>query len=297
MEVTEAYILVNTIFSFLFYPASIILLAVIFSLLFRLFQQPGASYQRYRGILWFNYAFCGVLFIFYIATFGLTLHTLYTEVYDGEATVYYVSGRPVQYVLIVVYDLLYTIAALEILAASFVLLSTHRNYHNNSSVSAPSYDPKKNKKFLTIRSSQMPLLFLTLIATPLLLSSLFRLGYNATYLLSVAAAQPYISVTLASTIITGLALILTFSGLLAIGVKAEDPIDQFDLEQRALQEGHYAPSHAAAPGHEPYSNELNDKGVRSSEANGGWDLRDRIEGWKPSFRKGGKSGLGLRTGF
>lgn len=135
-EVTAAYILVQVIFGDLGYLADIVLLAVVFGLLFELLQRSGSGYRRYGGILYAHYAFCGVLFVLYLAIFGVTVRVLYSEIFYGESSVATVNGRPVQYVLDVTYDVFYACASLEILVISTLIVFKHRKYRTNNNVRA-----------------------------------------------------------------------------------------------------------------------------------------------------------------
>jgi len=135
-EVTAAYILVQIIFGDFGYLADVILLAVVFGLLFQLLQRPGTGYFRYRGILYAHYAFCGVLFVLYLAIFGISVRGLYDAVFNGESSVSTVNGRPVQYVLDVTYDVLYACASFEVLVISISILLKHRAHGTNNNVRA-----------------------------------------------------------------------------------------------------------------------------------------------------------------
>ena len=70
----------------------------------------------------------------------------------------------------------------------------------------------------------------------------------------------------------------------------------FDMEDRGLQQGGFAPSHAP-PSQEPNLYDLPDKGNVAVRDNRSIGWMDRIYDLTPSFRKGGKSGLGLKTAF
>ena len=131
-------------------------------------------------------------------------------------------------------------------------------------------------------------------------SRLFTLGYNAAYELTWFDYE-LISATIAFIVISGLAKALIFAGLVAITRQAVNKNHHSDLEDRAMQQGHHAPSHAAMD-NEPYSHEyglrrspskerlVEPEGILAEGKNG-------VTNWRPNFRKGGKSGLGFKTGF
>ena len=100
--------------------------------------------------------------------------------------------------------------------------------------------------------------------------------------------------TVAKIVVSGLALVLTFTGLVAIGKRSEHTDARYDVEHK---QGQFAPSHAL-PNYEPYSHYLADKGppvVKGQSRFTEWKVG--IRNWRPSFRKGGKSGVGLKTAF
>lgn len=137
VTVTAAFLLVETIFDEFEYPASVLLLATIFGLLFQVLQQPGVGYPRYRGLLWANYGLCAVLFVLYLALFALRVHAIDQQVLDDESSTYFVNGYPVESVLDVTFDGLFAIAALEVLVGSIYILVTHRKYRTSNTVRAP----------------------------------------------------------------------------------------------------------------------------------------------------------------
>lgn len=97
------------------------------------------------------------------------------------------------------------------------------------------------------------------------------------------------------TVIKGLACVLEYAGLVAIGLQHDNTEFNFDVENRAVPEGQFAPSHAP-PNVEPAMQSLQGS-LDKEHPVGPWG---RVTEWRPSLpnmRKGGKSSLGLPTAF
>ena len=95
----------------------------------------------------------------------------------------------------------------------------------------------------------------------------------------------------------GLGYLLAFIGLVVVGMQAshQTTVSGQDFEDQSLLQGKTALSHEM-PTSGPYLDETGETGL-PEEPNHKVTLRDRIAGWTPSFRKGGKSGLGLKLAF
>ena len=96
-------------------------------------------------------------------------------------------------------------------------------------------------------------------------------------------------------------MILMFVGFVAITQQVVNISRHSDLEDRAMQQGHDAPSHVAMT-IEPYSHEYGlhrspseERLVAPEGRLAQW--KDGVTNWRPISRKGGKSGLGLKTAF
>jgi len=140
----------------------------------------------------------------------------------------------------------------------------------------------------------VPLLLLTLVAFPLLVSSCFTLGYDATYEVGRGPFRNILGTTIANDVISGLAWVLPVAGLIAISIQPEVSEADSDLEHGAMQQGQFAPSHAPPAYPEGI---IPDKEHPRAQGNRFSEWKDRMADWRPSFRKGGKSSLGLRTAF
>ncbi|KAL6714056.1 hypothetical protein ACLMJK_008550 [Lecanora helva] len=286
--ITYSYLLAVVIFVNLVYLAEIALLAIIFTVLFRLYQQPDARSQKHKMLLYLHYAYCCILFVFYLTIFGLEVRVLSNQV-NGHPQQIMIHGRLASRVFDVIYCVFYAAASFEIFIGSITALTKYRQYSGNRSIA---------------------LLFFTMIAFPTLINRFYTLSYNLRIELyledSILAGE-----SIAAIVIGGLGTFLAFAGLIAISRQPSgSDFPRTDLESRTYQQGRGAPSHVVPNGDmytvsqtqsevesEPYSHDYANNKEYSpmipKQSRLG-EMRDGITNWRPSFRKGGKSSLGLK---
>ncbi|KAL8732284.1 MAG: hypothetical protein Q9166_002856 [cf. Caloplaca sp. 2 TL-2023] len=171
VRVQQFYLIFNTIFIYLCYLANALLLATIFIYLIprsSLTRQYTQSTRTNRPTL-LHLLFCGLLGLFWLVSTVLCLATLIQHV-NGTRLVYgngLINGVGK---LDFTFNLLYFLAALEIIGLAVMEITSSRSKDSTSKI-----QPNNSKK--------LPFLFFALISFPLLIRSIWLLAISARYTL------------------------------------------------------------------------------------------------------------------
>ncbi len=188
LSVQQVYLIFNVIFSSLRYLADVLLLATTFTYLIprSILTRHATQNSRNLGSTLLHLLFCGLLGLFWLVITVILLAVVIQQVRDTGIVGNFdlINGvRKLDFT----YNLLYLFAALEIVALAVMKLTSRAKDPNGSN------EPTNSKRVCELvdhpihldpsltTNIQQPLLFLILIALPLLIRSVWQLAIAARY--------------------------------------------------------------------------------------------------------------------